>query len=299
MPAERLIESFNDDTGSRRGAVVPFIVADHPASGATGGMLLACDRGLRSGAVPGVIEIGVPFSDPIADGPVIAGAMHDALVGGSKPTGVLEQVARVRGEVRAAVVLMVSATLVHASGRTERGTLRFVEDAAKAGVDGFIFPDAPLEEAAPLCDACALAGLGITLLVAPTTPPQRVRAIAQRCTGFVYVLARAGITGERGGMPDVHAPVQRVREHTEQPIAVGFGISNPAHVRAVLQHADGAIVGSALVRRVEEARSTGTSPEAACESFVRSLVEAAGGGSDARHTPATQGNAPDESVSAD
>ena len=151
------------------------------------------------------------------------------------------------------------------------GVEEYARRCAEAGVDGLIFPDAPLEEAGPYLDAAKGAGLTASLLIAPTTPPERAARIAEACTGFVYLLARTGITGERSEAPEVGARVAALREATDLPIMCGFGIGTAAHVRAVTAHADAAIVGSALVRRLSAATARGEDAAAAGAEFVREL----------------------------
>ena len=243
--------------------LMPFLCGGFPAPDATRPLLEACQRG---GA--GIVEIGIPFSDPIADGPVIAEAMHRAIAAGVTPGRVLQQVSDARTSVSMGLVAMVSVSIACRGGRVSS----FVRDAVAAGIDGFIFPDAPLEESAELIDACREAGATATLLVAPTTPPDRVSRIASACSGFVYVLARAGITGERRDAPNVAPIVAALRKCTQLPVACGFGVANADHVRGIVAHADGAIVGSALVRKISEAAAAGADPAAATEEFVRHLA---------------------------
>ncbi len=249
-----------------RGAasLLPFVVAGHPAADSLGPTLLAMQR-----AGSAIVEVGIPFSDPIADGPVIAHAMHQALRMGTTPASVLRQVAAVRSQLSIGVVAMVSVSIVHRLGGTA-----FVTALADAGFDGVIVPDLDVDAAQPLLEAAASRGMAMALLVSPLTPPDRVRKIASLCRGFVYVVARAGVTGEQRGEPDIASVVERVRAATTLPVAVGFGISTPAHVRAVARHADAAIVGSALVRLMGEGDPADAPARA--ESFVKSLVAALG-----------------------
>jgi tryptophan synthase alpha chain len=242
-------------------ALMPFVCADFPRPGTLAGVLSAV---AEAGA--DIIEVGFPFSDPIADGPVIAAAMHQALETGSTPAGIFEQVRQTRSGTDVGLVAMVSVSIVH-----RFGAVRFVTASRDAGFDGFIFPDAPLEESADLCAHAAEAGMTASLLIAPSTSRERAAKIAQASTGFVYLLARAGITGERDEAPDVARRVAQLREVTDLPIACGFGISTPQHVRAVTEHADAAIVGSALVRRMSAAMQDGHDVNAAVGDFVRSL----------------------------
>ncbi|MCC5785883.1 MAG: tryptophan synthase subunit alpha [Phycisphaerales bacterium] len=261
----RIDQIFSELRSGGRRAVMPFVCGQHPRPGATGEILRALER---AGAP--IVEIGVPFSDPIADGPTIAGAMHSALEAGANPRGLLEEIAAVRGELSIGLVAMVSVSIAHRLG----GADGFVDLAADCGLDGLIVPDLPLEASGGFLKACERRGLSLSLLVAPTTPEERVREIAASCRGFVYLLARAGITGEREGAVDLAGPVGRVRAVTDLPIAAGFGISSPAQVAEAVRHADAAIVGSALVRRISESDD----PAGEAERFVRSLVEAAGPG---------------------
>jgi tryptophan synthase alpha chain len=244
-------------------ALMPFVCADHPAPGLTGPILGAMER---AGAA--IAEVGIPFSDPIADGPVIAAAMHKALTAGSTPRRVFEEVAAARPALSIGLVAMVSVSIVTRLG----GPARFAGQARDAGFDGLIVPDCPLEESADLRTAATDAGLCFALLIAPTTPPKRAAEIAKACTGFVYMLARTGITGERREAPDIARRAALLRETTQLPIACGFGISTADHVRAVVAHADAAIVGSALVRRLDDAAQRGHDPAHEAGTMVRELA---------------------------
>ena len=212
-----------------------------------------------------IIELGIPFSDPIADGPVIAESMHRALLAGVTPESVLACVAKARPA--APVLAMVSVSIVE-----RLGAGRFMADARSAGLDGLIVPDAGPDfwTDALLCAADA-AGLAIVELVAPSTPIDRVRRIVLRARSFDYLLARAGITGEQRDAPEIAARVEAIRAIAPVRIAVGCGISTAQHVRSVGAHADGAIVGSALVRRLDEARASGRDSVAVATEFVQSL----------------------------
>jgi len=245
----RIDAAFAKLKESGHAGLMPFVCAGAPTTDALTEVLPAL-----SDAGATVIEIGIPFSDPIADGPVIAAAMHDAITRGITPTKVFDQVRSVRDRVESGIVAMVSVSLVHGMG----GPDAFCAKAADAGFDGCIFPDAPLEESEHLARACAEHRLTCSLLIAPTTPPDRAKAIAERCSGFVYLIARAGITGERTDAPEIADRVKMLRGATRLPIACGFGISTPDHVSAVVAHADAAIVGTALVRRLETAHQNNT-----------------------------------------
>lgn len=245
-------------------ALMPFVCGGYPKPGMLGEVLRGCEEGGAS-----IVEVGIPFSDPIADGPVIASAMHDALQLGVTPKSIFEEVAAVRGTVGLGIVAMVSMSIVHRMG----GANGFARSAKDAGFDGLIVPDAPLEESGELRDAARASGLSLSLLIAPTTPRDRAVEIAKASTGFVYMLARGGITGEQSELPDVSKRVSALREVTNLPIACGFGISSKEHVAAVVKHADAAIVGSALVRRMGDAAKAGKFVPHETRAFVRELCE--------------------------
>jgi len=244
------------ESGSK--ALIPFIVAGDPSLEATEGAILAM---AEAGA--DIIEIGIPFSDPIADGPVIAAAMYRALERGVTPANVADLIKRVRPKVDVGLVAMVSHSIVRKSGGTN-----FIDHFADAGIDGFIIPDIDELEALQLSNHCESKGLSFSMLIAPTTPIERVEKLAKLSSGFLYILARTGLTGEQNEMPDLTDRIQEIREVTTLPLAVGFGISTAKHVQSVQNSADAAIVGSALVRRMEEHED----PIVAAEKFVKEIV---------------------------
>ncbi len=193
-----------------------------------------------------LIEVGVPFSDPLADGPTIQAATQQALAQGVVPADALALVRRLREEgVTVPLILMGYVNPILAYGMA-----RYVKDAAAAGADGFIVPDLPPEEAGELEALAEQHGLAVIHLVAPTSTPQRLAQAAAHSSGFLYLVSVTGITGARDTLPpDLAQFVQRVRSHTTMPLAVGFGIGTPEQARAVARMADGVVVGSALVRR--------------------------------------------------
>ncbi len=267
--ASRIPAIFARLREENRRALMPFICAGYPTLATTAAVLPALQRAGAS-----IVEVGIPFSDPIADGPVIAAAMHEALKLDATPLEVFDQVASVRASLDIGLVAMCSVSIVHRMGGRE-GPAGFCKRAAAAGFDGLIVPDVPLEESGPIRAAAAASGLTCSLLVAPTTPPPRIAAIARACTGFVYLLARTGITGERSDAPDISAMVPQIRSATDLPIAAGFGISTPDHIRAVVRgdnRADAAIVGSALVRRMTDAAGSGKDAISEAERFTRELA---------------------------
>lgn len=257
--ASRIPDLFAAARNEGRKLLMPFVCAGSPRPGLLGDMLPALERGGAS-----IVEIGIPFSDPIADGPVIAEAMHLALEAGVTPASVFDEVRACRDKINLGLVAMVSVSIVQRMGGPEG----FAKLAAEAGFDGLIVPDCPYHEAAALTKAAGAAGLCVSHLISPSTPRERAEAIARASTGFVYLLARAGITGERDDLPDISSPVEMIREASDIPIACGFGISTAEQVAAVVEHADAAIVGSALVRRL----GNSANPVAECESFTAELA---------------------------
>jgi tryptophan synthase alpha chain len=219
-----------------------------------------------AGAGADAIEVGIPFSDPMIDGPVIQEASRRALERGTTPDGVVADLSRV--DVGVPLLVMTYYNLFLRSGHTRMAGLL-----AEAGVAGAIVPDLPLEELEPWAQAARSAGLATVLLVAPSTPDDRVRAICAASTGFVYAVGRMGVTGEQAVLADsARAMAARVRDVTDLPVCVGIGISNPEQAATVCEVADGVVVGSALVRRLLE----GAGPEGAAD-FVASLRRAIDG----------------------
>ncbi|MEX0712963.1 MAG: tryptophan synthase subunit alpha [Pirellulales bacterium] len=225
-------------------ALMPFITAGDPDLEFTADVLAEL---ARRGAH--LCELGIPYSDPIADGPVIQASYTRALAAGVKLSQILEMAGRAGAGLSMPLVTMVSYAIIH-----RRGPDRYVVEAARAGVAGMIVPDLLVEESARLAELCRAADLSLVQLVTPTTPRPRAVRIATSSTGFLYYVSVTGITGERTALPDsLVDDVGWLREQTELPICIGFGISTPQHVRALAPVADGLIVGSAIVRRVAEA----------------------------------------------
>jgi tryptophan synthase alpha chain len=236
---ERIAAAFSGH--GRTAALMPYLMGGYPDTAASIECgLAAADAGAD------LIELGVPFSDPLADGPVIHSAGTEALRNGVHLHDVLGVAREISAQVP--VVLMVYVNPVLA-----RGAERFAEEAAEAGASGLIVPDLPYDEADSVRAACDAAGLALVPLVAPTTTPERVAEIGRGARGFVYTVSLAGITGERDELPhELGETVARVRASTDVPVAVGFGISTAAHARRVAGLADGVIVGSRIVRAAGE-----------------------------------------------
>ena len=245
-----------------RKALIVYLCAGDPDLAATERLVPAL---AEAGA--DVIELGVPFSDPLADGPTIQLAAERALRSGTTLAGILDLVARIRH--RGCEVPLV--LMGYMNPIVRMGVEPFVARSAEVGVDGFIVPDLPLEEADSLADAAAAKGLSLVLLAAPTTPPDRLKAIGQRTRGFLYFVSITGVTGARTALPaDLPARLDAVRAASQAPVAVGFGISAPGQARALAEHADGVVVGSALVAEIARSGGETEGPVA----LVRSLAEA-------------------------
>jgi tryptophan synthase alpha chain len=237
---------------ARRKALIPFIIGGDPSLAATGPLLLALQE-----AGADVIEVGIPFSDPLADGPVIQAGVARALARGATPARVLDAVAAVRPRLRVPVVALTywNPVAQFSGGTPATGVRAFVRRAGACGVSGVIVPDLPVEEGRLLCEA-APPDFATIFLAAPTSPPARLRLIARASTGFIYYVSVTGTTGVQQALPPALVEgVRQLRLLTTKPICVGFGISTPAQAAGVARVADGVIVGSALVRELAGARS--------------------------------------------
>jgi tryptophan synthase alpha chain len=238
-----LAASINRAKQARGIALMPFIAAGFPDLETSLKLLPALES---AGAA--AIEVGFPFSDPIADGPTIQEAFTLALEKKIHVDDIFEGIERASTTVSIPLVAMVSYSIVF-----RYGVERFAKRARSAGFAGLILPDLPPPEAESICKIVQAAGLDTVLLVSPSTPAARRKAIADLSSGFVYYLSFAGITGERNSLPDdIQANLKQLKSLTDRPVCVGFGISKPEHVRQLTGAADGAIVGSAFVRRIKE-----------------------------------------------
>jgi tryptophan synthase alpha chain len=245
-------------------ALMPFVAAGFPDLATTRAVIPELES-----AGANLIEIGFPFSDPIADGPVIQEAFTAALAKKVKVADVFAAIADIRSRASIPLVAMLSYSLVF-----RYGLERFIRDAKTAGIDGMIIPDLPPPEAQRVCEAIRAGGLDTILLVAPTTSMERRKEIAKLCSGFVYYLSISGITGERDKLPaDLEKNVRELKSLSPCPVCVGFGISKPEHVKQLAGVADGAIVGSAVVRRMQQHASEGAAGIAkAVGAYCRELL---------------------------
>jgi tryptophan synthase alpha chain len=263
MPS-RLAGTFARLRAEGRCGLVTFTTAGDPDLPRSAEILKALDR-----AGADVLEVGVPFSDPLADGPVIQRAAERALAAGGSLGASLDMIARVRRQIAAPLVIFSYANpLLH------MGVETFARRAAAAGVDGVLALDLPIEEAAAFRETLSAAGLDTIFLLSPTTTDARIRKAAELGRGFLYGISRLGVTGARDVVASgAEALVRRIRAHTPMPIALGFGISRAEHVAEVARYADAAVVGSALVSLIADA---GSEPDLIdrVEAYVRSLKSA-------------------------
>lgn len=234
----RIDQAFRRARKENRAAFMPFLTAGDPDLETTAALI---EEVARRGA--DIIELGIPFSDPIADGPTIQASFVRALAGGVNVRGIFAMLRGVRARCEAPILTMVSFSIV-----SKIGPEAYFAQAAAAGVDGVIIPDLSADEGGGVAAQARAAGLDPVFLVAPTTPERRMKRIARMSRGFIYYVSVTGTTGARNELPaDLAEHLRRLKAITDKPVAVGFGISRPDHVRAVAAHADGAIVGSALV----------------------------------------------------
>ena len=260
----RIDQRFAQLRAAQQKGFVVYIGAGDPTLEATRQLALAFDQ-----AGVDVLELGVPFSDPLADGLVNQLAAQRGLESGTTPAKLLETIAAIRRESQIPIVLYVYFNILH-----KRGLKQFIADCAQAGVDGLLVLDLPPEESDNYEALMQAAGLCNIYLVAPTTPEDRIALIVKRASGFIYYVSREGVTGMQAKVSDTIAErTRQIRAHTALPIAVGFGISNPEQARSVAQHAEAIVVGSAVVNQIaEHGHSADLVP--VVSAFVRSLVRA-------------------------
>jgi tryptophan synthase alpha chain len=246
---------------------IAYIGAGDPHLEATRQLALAFDQ-----AGVDVLELGVPFSDPLADGLVNQLSAQRGLESGTTPPKVLETVSAIRRQSQIPIVLYIYFNLMH-----RYGLERFIQDAARAGVDGLLALDLPPEESENYETLMKSAGVSVIYLVAPTTPEERIELIVKRGTGFIYYISREGVTGMQDKVAaNIAEMTRKIRAHTDLPIAVGFGISNPDQARLVAAHSEAIVVGSAIVNQIaHHGKSAELVPRVA--EFVNSLVQAVRG----------------------
>ncbi len=257
---------FSEIKTEGRIALMPFIMAGDPDLNTSSQILLRLqDEGAD------IVELGIPYSDPLADGPIIQLAASRALSSGTSPKAVLEMLFNLKTKLKIPIILFT-----YSNPLLSYGMERFCEEAANSGASGLVVPDLPLEEAEKLSVIAKERCLDLVLLIAPTTPLERMKKIAKRSKGFIYLVSVTGVTGERSQLENnVELLVHKLKKFSSNPIAVGFGISDPTQVLQVRDWgADGAIVGSALVKRISNAPN-GMAVEIAGK-FCKELRNAAG-----------------------
>ncbi len=260
----RIKNTFNRLRKKNEAALIPYIMAGDPDLGTTKKLIFEMEK-----AGCDIMELGAPFSDPLADGPTIQKAAIRSLKNHTTISDVLGLVAEVRKESKIPLILMTYYNLIFKYGEE-----RFVHDAAAAGLDGIILPDLPPEEAGILIPAAKKAGLDMIFLLAPTSTSERIKLVCRVSQGFVYYVSLTGVTGARTDIQhSVKDSLEKIKAVTDKPVGVGFGISTPDQAAQVAQWgADGVIVGSALVKVIEE---NGDSPELVekTAAFVKALKE--------------------------
>ena len=260
----RIVETFAALRRDGKKGLVVYIGAGDPDLAATRDLALAFTR-----AGVAVLELGVPFSDPLADGLVNQLAAQRGLESGTTPVRVLQTVAEIRQQSQIPIVLYIYFNLIH-----KVGLEKFIADASKVGVDGLLILDLPPEESENYESLMKQAGLCHIYLVAPTTPEDRMELIVKRGSGFIYYISREGVTGMQSQVAtNLASQVAKLRSHTDLPVAVGFGVSNPEQARLVAGQADAVVVGSAIVNQIA---ANGKSPELVAKvgSFVQALSDA-------------------------
>jgi tryptophan synthase alpha chain len=262
MPDTRISRLFESLGGRKRAALIAYLTAGDPSPDVTADLVAALERGGAD-----LIELGVPFSDPVADGPVIQRAAERAIAAGTNLARVLEIAREIRQSSEIPLLLFTYINPV-----LRYGFEALARDAAAAGIDGCLLTDLSVEEAAGYVAVMRAQGLDTVFLGAPTSTPARLKLVAEYSTGFVYLVSRTGVTGERASLGESIAPlVESVRRITDLPLAVGFGISTPEQVAVVARLADAVVVGSAFVRCIEQ-NAANASLAIQLESLTRELA---------------------------
>ncbi len=248
----------------KRKAFIPFLTAGDPDLDTTMRILQKAES-----AGADIVELGFPFSDPIADGPTIQASYARVLENGGSSKDVFNMVGKLRRTSDIPIVAMISYSLVF-----RMGFEKFIERALEAGLDGATIPDLPAEEMQKFVPACKEADFNLISFLTPKTSPSRRKKLISLTGGFIYYIAVCGITGERSTIPEgLRTNLLQIKEETDIPLAVGFGISTPEQAREVSAVADGVIVGSAIVRRISESREAGKDPAEEALGFIRQMSD--------------------------
>ncbi|NLN18062.1 MAG: tryptophan synthase subunit alpha [Firmicutes bacterium] len=263
----RLEECFRKLRGERRKALMPYLTAGDPDLDVSFDLALACEQGGAD-----LLELGIPFSDPLADGPTVQEAVQRSLDSGTTFAGILELTRRIRRVSEMPIVFLAYYNSVYS-----RGEAQFVQACADAGADGLVIPDLPPEEAGNLLAEADRHNITVVQMLAPTSTSERIDLVSKLAEGFIYCVSVTGVTGARDTLSDTLAAfLKRVRALTATPLMVGFGISSPEQAVQAAQEADGVIVGSALIKRISRVRELEGTPHAIkeAERFVNSLRHA-------------------------
>ncbi|MDD5773288.1 MAG: tryptophan synthase subunit alpha [bacterium] len=261
----RIEDKFQNLKTNGRKAFIAYIMAGDPDFGTTEKLVLELEK-------QGVdlIELGVPFSDPLADGPTIQAAGQRALASGTTLSGILDLVYKVRNKVQIPIILMSYFNPIYHYGVSD-----FLHDAKLKGVDGLIIPDLALEESKETVDLAEKNGIDLIFLIAPTSSLERIKKISDISSGFIYYVSLTGVTGVRESLvKEVGQFVNKIKKFTKKPVCVGFGVSTKEQVKELLKYSDGVIVGSAIVKKVEEGRDEKDIVKKTSE-FVKALVSSA------------------------
>jgi len=262
----RIEETFAKLKSNNEKALITYIMAGDPDLDTTESLIEVIER-----AGADILELGVPFSDPIADGPTIQRASDRALKSKTTLKKVMSLVKRVRKKVAVPIIVMTYYNII-----LQYGLKRFTDDAVRSGIDGAIIPDLPPEEAAEFISYARKSGLDTVFLLAPTSTEERIKKVTAASTGFVYYVSMTGITGAKlANLSEIKNMIPEIQQHTDLPVAVGFGISRPEEAGKISRWADGVIVGSALVRLIEESRGK-KQMLSKVDKFISSLKEALG-----------------------
>ncbi|HET8522760.1 MAG TPA: tryptophan synthase subunit alpha [Thermomicrobiales bacterium] len=257
-----IAEAFARAKGEGRIAMMPFVTGGYPTMAMTEQLIAAIVRGGAD-----LIEVGIPFSDPIADGPTVQHTSQIALANGATLAGCLDLARRVRTEGITVPLVFMGYT----NPFFQYGLDRLAAEAANAGVNGFIVPDLPIEESDDWRETFQRHGLDLIYLIAPTSTDARIAQVAKRARGFIYCVSLTGVTGAREKLADqLTSYINRIRAKTDVPLAIGFGVSSPEHVAEISKIADGAIVASALINHIDQFPPAEQPAEA--EKFVRWLA---------------------------
>lgn len=267
---DRFAAAFGKQFADQSRRVIPYFTAGFPDTETVAELIRRADR---AGAT--AVEIGFPYSDSIADGPVIQSSFYHALDRGFRVQHALDMVSRLRGAVSCPLIAMLSYSIVH-----RIGLKTFMHDAAMAGFDGVIVPDVPEEEGSIVRQAVVYSGSACVGMIGPRTSKERRKTIAKNSSGFIYVIAAAGTTGERSTLSgELKSQIEELRSFTELPLCVGFGVANAQQVREVCQFADAAIVGSAIIKRVTSSLERNEPKETLINSVSSFVTELIGAGS--------------------